>query len=125
MSFDNGSALAVQPGESSGRPRNNSSSQPMLRSACRRLVLPTTLSRRASVTSPSLEIPAGSGAKDSMPFNNAAERALRGVALWDWALMFAGSDRDGERTAVTYSLIVTVKLNNTDPRPACRRPAPD
>ena len=30
--------------------------------------------------------------------------------------MFAGSDRDGERAAAMYSLIVTTKLNDVDPR---------
>ena len=30
--------------------------------------------------------------------------------------MFAGSDRGGERAAAMYSLIVTAKLNNTNPR---------
>ena len=48
--------------------------------------------------------------------NNAAERALRGVALGRRAWMFCGSDRGGERAAAMYSLIVTAKLNDTDPR---------
>jgi transposase len=48
--------------------------------------------------------------------NNAAERALRGVALGRKAWLFAGSDRGGERAADVYSLIVTAKLNDTDPR---------
>ena len=48
--------------------------------------------------------------------NNAAERALRGVALGRKAWLFCGSDRGGERAAATYSLIVTAKLNNIDPR---------
>lgn len=39
--------------------------------------------------------------------NNAAERALRGVALGRKAWLFAGSDRGGERAASMYSLIVT------------------
>jgi len=39
--------------------------------------------------------------------NNAAERALRGVALGRRAWLFAGSDRGGERAADVYSLIVT------------------
>ena len=30
--------------------------------------------------------------------------------------MFAGSDRGGERAAAIYSLIVTAKLNDVDPR---------
>jgi len=48
--------------------------------------------------------------------NNAAERALRGVALGRKAWLFAGSDRGGDRAAAMYSLIVTAKLNDTDPR---------
>jgi transposase len=48
--------------------------------------------------------------------NNAAERALRGVALGRKAWMFAGSDRGGERAAAMYSLIATAKLNGVDPR---------
>jgi len=48
--------------------------------------------------------------------NNAAERALRGVALGRRSWLFAGSDRGGERAAAMYSLIVTAKLNGVDPR---------
>ena len=48
--------------------------------------------------------------------NNAAERALRGVALGRKAWLFAGSDRGGERAAAMYSLIVTAKLNDLDPQ---------
>ncbi|WP_155820503.1 IS66 family transposase, partial [Komagataeibacter europaeus] len=48
--------------------------------------------------------------------NNAAERALRGVALGRRAWLFAGSDRGGERAAAMYSLIVTAKLNDVDPQ---------
>jgi transposase len=48
--------------------------------------------------------------------NNAAERALRGIALGRKAWLFAGSDRGGERAAVLYSLIVTAKLNDVDPQ---------
>lgn len=48
--------------------------------------------------------------------NNAAERALRGVAIGRRSWMFAGSDRGGERAAAVYSLIVTAKLNDVDPR---------
>jgi transposase len=48
--------------------------------------------------------------------NNAAERALRGVALGRRAWLFAGSERGGERAAHIYSLIVTAKLNDVDPR---------
>jgi transposase len=48
--------------------------------------------------------------------NNAAERALRGIALGRKSWLFAGSDRGGERAAAMYSLIVTAKLNNVDPQ---------
>ena len=48
--------------------------------------------------------------------NNAAERALRGIALGRRAWLFAGSDRGGERAAVIYSLIATAKLNDVDPQ---------
>jgi transposase len=48
--------------------------------------------------------------------NNAAERALRGIALGRKAWLFAGSDRGGERAAVIYSLIATAKLNDVDPQ---------
>jgi len=39
--------------------------------------------------------------------NNAAERALRGIALGRRAWLFAGSDRGGERAAAMYTLIAT------------------
>ncbi len=48
--------------------------------------------------------------------NNAAERALRGVALGRKAWLFAGSGRGGERTAAVYTLIVTARLNGVDSR---------
>jgi transposase len=48
--------------------------------------------------------------------NNAAERALRGIAVGRKAWLFAGSDRGGERAAAIYSLIATAKLNDVDPR---------
>ena len=48
--------------------------------------------------------------------SNAAERALRGVALGRKSWLFCGSDRGGDRAAAMYSLIVTTKLNDTDPR---------
>ena len=48
--------------------------------------------------------------------NNAAERALRGIALGRKSWLFAGSDRGGERAAFMYSLIVTAKLNDIDPQ---------
>jgi hypothetical protein len=48
--------------------------------------------------------------------NNAAERALRGVALGRKSWLFAGSDRGGERAAVMFTLIQTCKLNDVDPQ---------
>src|SRR5262249_37220471 len=48
--------------------------------------------------------------------NNAAERALRGIALGRKSWLFAGSDRGGERASVMYTLIQTAKLNNIDPQ---------
>jgi len=48
--------------------------------------------------------------------NNAAERALRGIAIGRKAWLFAGSDRGGERAAAIYTLIGTAKLNDIDPR---------
>lgn len=48
--------------------------------------------------------------------NNAAERALRRVALGRKSWLFAGSDRGGERAAAMYSLIATASLNDVDPR---------
>ncbi len=48
--------------------------------------------------------------------NNAAERALRGIALGRRSWLFAGSDRGGRRAAVIYSLIVTAKMNDVDPQ---------
>ena len=47
--------------------------------------------------------------------NNAAERALRCVAIGRKNWMFAGSDRGGERAAAIYTLIATAKLNDIDP----------
>ena len=48
--------------------------------------------------------------------NNAAERALRGIALGRKSWLFAGSDRGGERAAVMLTLIQTAKLNGVDPQ---------
>jgi hypothetical protein len=47
--------------------------------------------------------------------NNAAERALRAVALGRKNYLFAGSDAGGERAAVIYSLLGSAKLNGIDP----------
>src|SRR5881409_3081822 len=48
--------------------------------------------------------------------NNAAERALRGVAIGRKSWLFAGSDRGGERAAAMFTLIETAKLNGVDPQ---------
>ena len=47
--------------------------------------------------------------------NNAAERALRTVAIGRKNFLFAGSDAGGERAASIYSLIGSAKLNGLDP----------
>ena len=41
---------------------------------------------------------------------------LRGVALGRKSWLFCGSDRGGNRAAAMYSLIVSAKLNDVDPR---------
>ena len=48
--------------------------------------------------------------------NDAAKRALRGIALGRKAWLFAGSPRGGERAAFMYSLIVTAKMNDINPQ---------
>jgi hypothetical protein len=48
--------------------------------------------------------------------DNAAERALRGLALGRKSWLFAGSERGAERAASMYTLIQTAKLNNVDPQ---------
>lgn len=47
--------------------------------------------------------------------NNAAERALRTIALGRKNHLFAGADTGGERAASIYSLIGSAKLNGIDP----------
>ena len=51
-----------------------------------------------------------------MPFNNAAERALRGIAIGRRNWTFCGSDAGGNRAATIYTLIETAKLNDVDPQ---------
>ena len=51
-----------------------------------------------------------------MPVTNAAERALRAIALGRKSWLFVGSDRGGRRAAVMYTLIGTAKLNDIDPQ---------
>jgi transposase len=48
--------------------------------------------------------------------NNAAERALRGIAVGRRNWTFAGSDEGGRRAAAIYTLIETAKLNDIDPQ---------
>ena len=48
--------------------------------------------------------------------NNAAERALRCVAVGRHNWTFAGSDNGGHRAAALYTLIESAKLNNVDPQ---------
>lgn len=48
--------------------------------------------------------------------NNAAERAVRGIAVGRRNWTFAGSDAGGQRAAAVYSLVETCKLNNVDPQ---------
>ncbi len=48
--------------------------------------------------------------------NNAAERALRGIAVGRRNWTFAGSDEGRHRAADMYTLIETAKLNGVDPR---------
>ncbi len=48
--------------------------------------------------------------------NNAAERALRCVALGRKNYLFAGSDAGGDRAAAIYSLLGTAKLNGRNPQ---------
>ena len=48
--------------------------------------------------------------------NNAAERALRGIALGRKSWLFAGSQRGAERAALMYALIQTARLNDVDPQ---------
>ena len=53
--------------------------------------------------------------------NNAAERALRAVALGRKNYLFAGADVGGERAAAIYSLVGTAKLNGLDPESYLRQ----
>jgi transposase len=47
--------------------------------------------------------------------NNAAERAIRPLALGRKNWLFSGSDSGGERAATIYTIIQTAKLNGLDP----------
>src|SRR5258706_13241168 len=48
--------------------------------------------------------------------NNAAERAVRGIAVGRRNWTFCGSDSGGQRAAAIYTLIETCKMNGVDPR---------
>ena len=48
--------------------------------------------------------------------NNAAERAIRGIAVGRRNWTFCGSDTGGHRAAVMYTLIETAKLSDVDPK---------
>jgi transposase len=47
--------------------------------------------------------------------NNAAERAIRPLAIGRRNWTFAGSDSGGDRAVVMYTIIETAKLNGLDP----------
>jgi transposase len=48
--------------------------------------------------------------------NNAAERAIRPLAVGRRNWTFAGSDAGGRRAAAMYTLIETCRMNDVDPR---------
>ena len=86
----------------------------MVRTACRHFVLPAPLSRwpdRIVITFGSTR-----GAVSIMPFNNCAERAMRGIALGRRNWTFAGSQRGADRTAIMLTMITTCRLNDVDPK---------
>ena len=47
--------------------------------------------------------------------NNAAERALRAIAIGRKNWLFAGSDNGGEAAANIYTVIETAKMNGLNP----------
>ena len=47
--------------------------------------------------------------------NNAAERAIRPLALGRKNYLFAGSDAGGRRAAAVYTIVETAKMNGLDP----------
>jgi transposase len=53
--------------------------------------------------------------------NNAAERALRSVAVGRKNWLFAGSDNGGNTAAIIYTVIETAKLNNINPAKYLRK----
>jgi transposase len=52
--------------------------------------------------------------------NNAAERALRVVALGRKNWLFAGSDDGGERAAAIYTILGTARLSDLNPEKCLR-----
>ncbi len=48
--------------------------------------------------------------------NNAAERAIRGIAVGRKNYLFVGSQAGGKAAAIAYTLIETAKLNGVDPQ---------
>ena len=48
--------------------------------------------------------------------NNAAERAMRPIAVGRKNYLFMGSMRGGKSAAIIYTLIETAKRNNVDPQ---------
>jgi hypothetical protein len=48
--------------------------------------------------------------------NNAAERAMRAIAIGRKNWLFAGSIAGGDRAAAIYSVIETAKLNGVEPQ---------
>ena len=48
--------------------------------------------------------------------NNAAERAMRPIALGRKNFLFAGSQNGGKAAAIAYTLTETAKLNGVDPQ---------
>ena len=50
------------------------------------------------------------------PCSNAAERAIRGIALGRKNYLFVGSPAGGKAAAIAYTLIETAKLNDVDPQ---------
>jgi len=86
----------------------------MVRTACHRFMLPAPLSRWPIV--PHLLFRITDGRHEHHTLNNAAERALRGLALGRKSWLFAGSQRGADRAAVMYTLIATARLNDVDPQ---------
>ena len=53
---------------------------------------------------------------DAPEHANAAERALRGIALGRKSWLLSGSEPGGDRAAFMYTLIVTAKMNDINPQ---------